>query len=74
MVLLLERGHVLIVERGINMKTNEIVRAVIKKEGIDEGMTQILELLMSYNVNDEEWLNNIVTNLCHNSIREEVKE
>ena len=54
--------------------TNEIVREVIKKEGIDEGMTQILELLMSYNVNNEEWLNNIITNLCYNSIREDEKE
>ena len=53
------------------METNEIVREIIKKEGIDEGMTQILELLMSYNVNNEEWLNNIITNLCHNSIRDE---
>ena len=51
---------------------SEAVRAVIKKEGIDEGMAQILELLMSYNVNDEEWLNNIITNLCYNSIREDV--
>jgi len=54
--------------------TNEIVREVIKKEGIDEGMTQILELLMSYNVNNEEWLNNIITNLCYNSIREDEEE
>ena len=71
MVQLLGLGHVLIVERGIKMETNEIVRAIIKKEGIDEGMEQILELLMSYNVNNEEWLNNIITNLCYNSIREE---
>ena len=54
------------------MNINEVVRAVIKKEDIDEGMAQILELLMSYNVNDEEWLNNIITNLCYNSIREDV--
>lgn len=74
MVLLLEQGHAHIVEGGIEMETNEIVREVIKKEGIDEGMAQILELLMSYNVNDEEWLNNIITNLCYNSIRKEEEE
>lgn len=56
------------------MNTNEVVRTVIKKEGIDEGMAQILELLMSYNVNDEEWLNNIITNLCYNSIRGDEEE
>tara|TARA_R110002020_G_scaffold184102_3_gene380908 strand:- start:1542 stop:1712 length:171 start_codon:yes stop_codon:yes gene_type:complete len=51
--------------------TKEIVREVIKKEGIDEGMTQILELLMSYNVNNEEWLDNVITHLCYHSIRDE---
>tara|TARA_R100000781_G_scaffold9994_1_gene9691 strand:+ start:7268 stop:7489 length:222 start_codon:yes stop_codon:yes gene_type:complete len=54
------------------MNTNEVVKAVIKKDGIDEGMAQILELLMSYNVNDEEWLNNIITNLCYNSVGKDV--
>lgn len=53
------------------MNSNDIVRKVIKKEGIDEGMTQILELLMAYNVNDEEWLHNVITHLCYNSIRDE---
>jgi len=56
------------------METNEIVRAVIKKEGIDEGMEQILELLMSYNINNEEWLNNVITHLCYHSIRIEGEE
>jgi hypothetical protein len=53
------------------MNNNEIVRAIIKKDGIDEGMTQTLELLMAYNVNDEEWLHNVITNLCYHSIRDE---
>ena len=48
-----------------------IVRAIIKKEAIDEGMEQILELLIAYNVNDEEWLTNIITNLCYHSMEEE---
>tara|TARA_R100000152_G_C6780909_1_gene214361 strand:- start:1137 stop:1310 length:174 start_codon:yes stop_codon:yes gene_type:complete len=56
------------------MKTNEVVRAIIKKEGIDEGMEQILELLMSYNINNEEWLNNVITHLCYHSIRIEGEE
>ena len=56
------------------MNNNEIVRSVIKKEGIDEGMTQILELLMAYNINDEEWLNNVITHLCYHSIREDEEE
>lgn len=56
------------------METNEIVRAIIKKEGIDEGMEQILELLMSYNINNEEWLNDVITNLCYHSIRMDGEE
>ena len=59
---------------GRKMNNNEIVRSVIKKEGIDEGMTQILELLMAYNINDEEWLNNVITHLCYHSIRLEDEE
>ena len=53
------------------MNNNEIVREVIKKDGIDEGMEHILELLMAYNLNDEEWLNNVITHLCYHSIRDE---
>ena len=53
------------------MNNNEIVREVINKDGIDEGMEHILELLMAYNLNDEEWLNNVITHLCYHSIRDE---
>ena len=53
------------------MNNNEIVREVIKKDGIDEGMEHILELLMANNLNDEEWLNNVITHLCYHSIRDE---
>ena len=55
----------------MNKNDIEIVRTIIKKDGIDEGMTQILELLIAYNVNDEEWITNVITHLCYHSIRDE---
>ena len=54
-------------------ENKNIIEAVINK-GIDEGMEQILRLLMQYNVNDEEYLNDALFHLAYHSIEEDTKE
>ena len=50
-----------------------LIEAAINK-GIDEGMEQILRLLMQYNINDEEYLNDALFHLAYHSIVEDTKE
>tara|TARA_R100000734_G_C3259370_1_gene58536 strand:+ start:266 stop:475 length:210 start_codon:yes stop_codon:yes gene_type:complete len=61
---------------GVNEMKEEnynLIEAAINK-GIDEGMEQILRLLMQYNVNDEEYLNDALFHLAYHSIVEDTKE
>ena len=61
---------------GVNAMKEEnynLIEAAINK-GIDEGMEQILRLLMQYNVNDEEYLNDALFHLAYHSIVEDTKE
>ncbi len=50
-----------------------LIEAAINK-GIDEGMEQILRLLMQYNVNDEQYLNDALFHLAYHSIVEDTEE
>ena len=45
----------------------ELIRAAIKKGEIDEGMEQIIELLVGYNIKDEEWLDDAIYHLLYDS-------
>tara|TARA_R100001443_G_scaffold977_2_gene3851 strand:- start:38630 stop:38839 length:210 start_codon:yes stop_codon:yes gene_type:complete len=61
---------------GVNAMKEEkinLIEAAINK-GIDEGMEQILRLLMQYNINDEEYLNDALFHLAYHSIVEDTKE
>ena len=49
----------------------KLVRACIKKEAIDEGMEMILELLMEYNIHNDERITNVITHLAYISIGDE---
>ena len=49
----------------------ELVKKAIEKGKIDEGMEQILQLLMNYNVNNESWLNDAIYHLTFYSMVEE---
>tara|TARA_R100001079_G_C4344603_1_gene108436 strand:- start:214 stop:399 length:186 start_codon:yes stop_codon:yes gene_type:complete len=57
----------------MNKEKINLIEAAINK-GIDEGMEQILRLLMQYNVNDEEYLNDALFHLAYHSIVEDTKE
>ena len=46
----------------------KLVRAAIKKGAIDEGMEMILELLMEYNINNDERITNVITHLAYISL------
>lgn len=59
------------IEYSIDDDYKKIVRAIIKKEGIDEGMEMILELLMEYNIHNDERITNVITHLAYISIRDE---
>jgi|TARA_R100000479_G_scaffold175140_2_gene125297 hypothetical protein len=61
---------------GVNAMKEEnynLIEAAINK-GIDEGMEQILRLLMQYNVNDEQYLNDALFHLAYHSIVEDTEE
>jgi|TARA_R100000482_G_C5132465_1_gene153075 hypothetical protein len=61
---------------GVNAMKEEnynLIEAAINK-GIDEGMEQILRLLMQYNINDEEYLNDALFHLAYHSIVEDTEE
>lgn len=61
---------------GVNTMKEEnynLIEAAINK-GIDEGMEQILRLLMQYNINDEEYLNDALFHLAYHSIVEDTEE
>ena len=64
------------VRNGVNAMKEEnynLIEAAINK-GIDEGMEQILRLLMQYNINDEEYLNDALFHLAYHSIVEDTEE
>ena len=61
---------------GVNTMKEEnynLIEAAINK-GIDEGMEQILRLLMQYNINDEQYLNDALFHLAYHSIVEDTEE
>jgi hypothetical protein len=61
---------------GVNTMKEEnynLIEAAINK-GIDEGMEQILRLLMQYNVNDEQYLNDALFHLAYHSIVEDTEK
>ena len=48
-----------------------LIKKAIEKGKIDEGMEQILHLLMNYNINDESYINDAITHLAYYSMAEE---
>ena len=57
----------------MNEEKYNLIEAAINK-GIDEGMEQILRLLMQYNINDEEYLNDALFHLAYHSISDDTEE
>ena len=55
-------------------KNKKMLEAAIKKGGIDEGMEQILQLIINYDVNDEDWLWAAAAWLAFNSIHDAEEE
>ena len=49
----------------------ELIRATMKKAQTDEGMEQIIELLINYNVNNETYLNDAIYHLLYYNTNEE---
>ncbi len=58
----------------MNEQNKQLVLAAIKTGQIDEGMEQILNLLISYNVNNEDWLNDAMYHLAYYSMPSEEEE
>ena len=46
----------------------ELIKATLKKGEIDEGMEQIVELLMQYNINNEDWISDAIYHLLYHSV------
>ena len=59
------------IEYSMDDDYKKLVRACIKKEAIDEGMEMILELLMEYNIHNDERITNFITYLTYISIGDE---